>query len=115
MILDADALYALFVRDSPGHWATFGRVELADERFAVSPFTVAAVAHMVRERMGVEAVVLTLGELAGGAWEIAEVDPDHLAAIAARLADDPDSTVEQTSAQLLAEDRDDELLSTHHG
>jgi hypothetical protein len=115
LILDVDALYALFVQDSPGHWATYGRVELADERFAVSAFTVAALAERVRERIGAEAVALALGELAGGAWEIAALTPDHLAAIAERVAEDPGLSIEQASAQLLAEERDDELLSTHHG
>ena len=51
------------------------------EQLVVSPFVIAELEPLVRERFGVEGWLVVLDELAGGAWTLATVDEGHLAAV----------------------------------
>lgn len=101
MILDAATLYAFFVQNAPGHWGALGEVELfaGIEQLVVSPFVVAELEPLVRERVGAEGWLATLDQLAGGAWSIATIDPSHLAAMRDLVAGG--STLAQASVAVL--------------
>jgi predicted nucleic acid-binding protein len=103
VILDAHALYAFFVRDSPQHWAVAGELELVGsfEELLVSPFVVAELEVMVRERVGADGWLLALEQLGGGAWTIAPVDAPHLAAMHRHVA--AGATLAEASVAVLAE------------
>jgi hypothetical protein len=88
VIFDAEMLYGFFVVDSKRHWGVAGEVELAAgfEELIVSPFVIAELEPMVTGRLGPEAWLAVLEQLAGGAWTIAAVDLEHLAAVRERVA-----------------------------
>jgi hypothetical protein len=88
VILDATTLLSFFDRESVDHWAVTGEIELAAEieQLVVSPFVIAELELIVRERYGAEAWLSTLDALAQGAWAIAPVSPQHLAALRPRVA-----------------------------
>jgi hypothetical protein len=83
VILDATKLYGFFVQNSPGHWGVVGEVEFVAgfEELVVSPFVVAELESVIRERVGEDGWLAALDQLASGAWTIAAVDPPHLAAM----------------------------------
>ncbi|WP_309620686.1 hypothetical protein [Salinibacterium sp.] len=88
MILTAQTLLSYFDGGTPGHWAVAGRIELAAEceELVVSPFVIAELEPMIREKFGPEEWCEVLGELAGGAWTIATVDTAHLRSMREHLA-----------------------------
>lgn len=88
MIIDAGTLLSFFDRDDPTHWAVTGTIELlsSSEQLVISPFVIAELEPIVRERYGPEGWLATLDELAGGAWAIATIDSEHLAAMRDRVA-----------------------------
>ena len=103
MIFDTEMLYAFFVRDAKAHWAVAGAVELVggSEELVVSPFVVAELEPLVKERVGQEGWLAMLDELAGGAWTIAALGPRHLAAVRERVA--AGETLAGASVAVLAE------------
>lgn len=82
MILDAATLLSLFDRDDASHWSVTATIELAGrfENLTVSPFVIAELESIIRERFGTEGWGAVLEQLASGAWSIANVDARHLAA-----------------------------------
>jgi len=88
VIFDAEMLYAFFVADSKRHWAIAGETELAvgSEDLIVSPFVVAELERIVRERLGLAAWLAVLEQLASGAWAIVAVDTEHLTSVRERAA-----------------------------
>ncbi len=90
MIADTSGLLALFNRGEPEHEAVRRAVERAREPLVVSPYVVAELDYLVATRVGVEAELAVLRELAGGAYELPHLGPDDLervAAVVARYAD----------------------------
>lgn len=83
MILDAATLYDYFVYDSAGHWGVAGEIEFVGtfEELVVSPFVIAELEVLVRERVGDDGWLAALERLAGGAWTIPAVDTAHLSAM----------------------------------
>lgn len=88
MIVNAGTLLSFFDRDDPAHWAVTGTIELlsGSEQLVISPFVVAELEPIVRDRYGPEGWLAVLDELAGGAWAIATIDSEHLAAMRERVA-----------------------------
>ncbi|MGQ0434975.1 MAG: PIN domain-containing protein [Microthrixaceae bacterium] len=82
MIADTSGLLALFNRAEPAHDRVRAAVEAADGPLVVSPFVVAELDYLVATRLGVDAELAVLGELAGGAYEFATIDAADLAACA---------------------------------
>ena len=89
MILTALTLLPYFDSGAPGHWSVAGAVELAAEfeRLVVSPFVIAELEPLIREKFGPEGWCEVLDELAGGAWTIATVDSAHLRAMREHVAE----------------------------
>lgn len=104
MIVDTRTLLGFFDRKQRSHWALRGTVELAAETepLVVSPFVIAELEGIVRERYGERGWLAVLDELAGGAWVIAAVTPEHLAAVRERVAGG--ATLADASVAALAEE-----------
>jgi predicted nucleic acid-binding protein len=88
VILDTRTLLDYFDASSPRRWTAAGLIENAGtyEELVVSPFVIAELERLVRERFGGEGWLLALEQLASGAWTIASVDAEHLEAVRARVA-----------------------------
>ena len=90
MIVDTSALLAFFDSDEPDHAAVTTIVDAATEPLVVSPYVVAELDYLVASRLGVSAELAVLGELAGGAWDLATFGTEDLAqaqAVVERYAD----------------------------
>ncbi|MCQ3804149.1 MAG: PIN domain-containing protein [Acidimicrobiia bacterium] len=80
MIADTSGLIPFFNQSDPDHEAMVGCLEERDSVIVVSPFVVAEIDYLVATRLGVEWELEVLRELAGGAYELATMDADDLAA-----------------------------------
>ncbi len=86
IIADTSGLLSSYVESGPQHEAVVEWMEKRDPVLVVSPFVVAEVDYLVATRKGVEAELAVLRELASGAYELATMDADDLAA-GARLVE----------------------------
>lgn len=83
MIVDTSALLAYFDAAEPDHQAVSRVIEQSEDVLVVSPYVVAELDYLVATRVGVDAEVAVLRELAGGAWELADLGASELAQAAA--------------------------------
>ncbi|BBX98276.1 type II toxin-antitoxin system VapC family toxin [Mycobacterium lacus] len=72
MIVDTSALLAFFDVAEPDHAAVTGCIDRSEEVLVVSPYVVAELDYLIATRVGVDAELAVLRELASGAWELAE-------------------------------------------
>jgi uncharacterized protein len=79
VIVDTSALLAYFDAGEPDHDAVSGVIDGSEEPLVVSPYVVAELDYLIATRVGVDAELAALQELAGGAWELAAFgEPDDL-------------------------------------
>jgi uncharacterized protein len=79
VIVDTSALLAYFDTGEPDHDKVSDVIDRSDEPLVVSPYVVAELDHLIATRVGIEAELAVLHELAGGAWELAAFGvPDDL-------------------------------------
>ena len=71
MIVDTSALVAYFDANEPDHDAVSRVIDGSDEVLVVSPYVIAELDDLVAIRVGVDAELEVLKELASGAWELA--------------------------------------------
>ena len=71
MIVDTSALLAYFDANEPDHDAVSRVIDGSDEALVVSPYVIAELDYLVATRVGVDAELEVLRELASGAWELA--------------------------------------------
>ena len=105
MIVDTSALIAFFNRSEPDHAAVTAVLTTTAEPLVLSPYVVAEVDYLVATRLGVEAELAVLRELAGGAWELASFGPDDLRAatgIVDRYADQSIGVADASNVVLAA-------------
>ena len=79
IIADTSGLIAFFSEHGPRHEAVVSWVEANDPIIVVSPFVIAEVDYLVATRKRVRAEVAVLRELAGGAYELAQMSTHDLA------------------------------------
>lgn len=104
MIADTSGLLALFNRREPTHEAVAAAVEASSEPLVVSPFVVAEIDYLVATRLGVDAELAVLAELARGGFDLAEItvgDLGDCASIVERYRDQ-DIGVADASSVVLA-------------
>lgn len=101
IVADTSGLLALFNRREPAHARVAAAVARSTEPLIVSPFVVAELDYLVATRMGVEAELAVLRELASGAYEHATLGPDDLDACADVVARYPDQGIGVTDASLV--------------
>jgi uncharacterized protein len=71
VIVDTSALLAYFDANEPEHNAVSRAIDGSDEPLVVSPYVIAELDYLVTTRVGVDAELAVLRELASGAWELA--------------------------------------------
>ena len=91
MIVDTSALLALFNQREPEHRRVTAAVRAAaPEGLVVSPYVLAELDYLITTRVGVAAELAVLGELTGGAWDLAgmaEADVAGCATVIEKYAD----------------------------
>lgn len=79
ILADTSGLLALFNRREPRHSAVRTAVENEPEPLVVSPYVIAELDCLIATRLGVEAELTVLFELAGGAYHLADFPAEDLA------------------------------------
>ncbi len=105
IIADTSGLLAFFNRSEPRHAAVTEAIEASPGPVVVSPFVLAELDYLVATRMGVEAELSIMTELASGAYALAEFGVTDLA-MAAEIIDryrDPQIGLTDASLVVLAD------------
>jgi uncharacterized protein len=101
IVADTSALLAFFNDKEPDHQAVRRVVEAHDDPLVVSPFVIAELDYLLATRNGVDAELAVLGELGGGAYELASVGADELNRAAAVVANYRDRDIGVADASLV--------------
>jgi uncharacterized protein len=101
IIADTSGLLALFDRTEPAHAEVAAAVEATAHTLVVSPYVIAELDYLVATRIGVEAELTVLAELAGGAYELAELGAADLAAARGVIARYQDQEIGVADASLV--------------
>lgn len=78
IVADTSGLLALFNRREPTHAAVAAVVDAEPEPLVVSPYVVAELDYLVATRLGVDAELTVLAEVAGGAYHLAGFGAEEL-------------------------------------
>jgi len=78
IVADTSGLLALFNRKEPAHAPVARAVAATSQILAVSPFVVAEIDYLAATRLGAEAELAIVRELAGGAYEHPRLADDDL-------------------------------------
>ncbi len=78
MIVDTSALLAYFDATEPDHEAVSRVIEKSADWLVVSPYVVAELDYLLATRVGVDAELAVLRELAAGAWDLADFNVSEL-------------------------------------
>lgn len=78
IVADTSGLLALFNRREPAHAAVKGVVDAEPEPLLVSPYVVAELDYLVATRLGVDADLEVLAEVAGGAYHLSQFGAEEL-------------------------------------
>lgn len=117
IVADTSGLLALFNSREPRHHDARRVVEGADEPLVVSPFVVAELDYLIATRIGVDAEVEVLTELAGGAYHLAQFHADDLRASARIIGRYRGQEIGATDASIVvlaAQHRTRSLLTLDH-
>jgi len=101
IIADTSGLLAYFNAREPSHNSVRQAIEDADDLLVVSPYVVAELDYLVTTRLGIAAELSVLGELAGGAYELAQLDADELNACASVIDRYRDQQIGVTDASIV--------------
>lgn len=116
-IADTSGLLTLFNRTEPEHEAVRGGGGRAGRTARLSSYVLAELDYLVATRVGVEAELAVVRELAGGAYDLAHLDAADLERASAVIARYPDQAVgiADASIVLLADRyRTREILTLDH-
>jgi hypothetical protein len=117
IVADTSGLLALFNRTEPEHEAVRQLVTEAGEPLVVSPCVVAELDYLVATRVGIDAELAVLGELAGGAYDLAVLDASDLSrcsAIIGRYRDQSIGIADASIVVLADRHRTREILTLDH-
>ena len=103
IIADTSGLLALFNKREPTHEQVRGAIT-DNDLLVVSPYVVAELDYLLATRLGIDAELTVLDELAGGAYELAQMEADDVgeAARLIRRYDDQDIGITDASIAVLA-------------
>lgn len=101
ILADTSGLLAFFNDAEPAHEAA--KMVIAGEREAivVSPFVIAELDYLITTRLGVRAELAALGELAGGAYDLAAITAGDLGKCAGLVERYHDQVIGVTDASLV--------------
>jgi predicted nucleic acid-binding protein len=108
IVADTSGLLALFNRREPSHDAARRVVEAEDEPMVVSPYVVAELDHLVATRLGADAELAVLTELAAGGYHLAHFAADDVSAAVRVIERYRDQDVGIADASIVV------LASRHH-
>lgn len=117
IVADTSGLLALFNAREPRHDDVRKAVEREVEPMVVSPYVVAEVDYLVATRLGVDAELRVLNELAGGAYHLADVEEADLRAAAKVVEQYRDQEIGLADASLVvlaARHRTKSILTLDH-
>ena len=100
IIADTSGLLALFNQREPTHEQVRGVIAEADDLLVVSPYVVAEVDYLLATRLGIDAELTVLQELAGGAYELAQMNSDEVGEAARMIGRYRDQEIGITDASL---------------
>ena len=100
-IADTSGLLALVNRSDPDHESVSRFVSEATDPLVVSPYVVAELDSLVARRVGVQAEVEVLRDLAGGSYDLAHVDVTELARACDVIARYADQAIGATDASIV--------------
>jgi uncharacterized protein len=116
-IADTSGLLALFNSSEPEHEVVRRLVADIEEPLVVSPYVVAELDYLVASRVGVDAELAVLDELAGGAYELAQLDSSDLEralAVIRRYRDQSIGLADASIVVLADRRRTREILTLDH-
>jgi uncharacterized protein len=100
IIADTSALLALFNRGDHAHTKVVTFLAANDMPLIVSPFVVAELDYLVATRIGVQAELAVLRELAGGAYDLPALDGEDLRVCSEVIHKYADQNIGVTDASL---------------
>ena len=101
IMADTSGLLALFNRTEPDHESVRKLVASLSEPLVVSAYVVAELDYLVATRVGVEAELAVLGELAGGAYVLPGLEASELTTCAQVIARYRDHSIVVADASLV--------------
>ncbi len=101
IVADTSGLLALYNRAEPAHAAVARAVMATTDVIVVSPYVVAEIDHLMATRLGIDAELAMLRELAGGAYEHPHLADDELTSCAEIIARYQDQQIGVTDASLV--------------
>jgi predicted nucleic acid-binding protein len=101
IVADTSGLLAFYNRREPTHVQVREVVAAERDPLIVSPFVVAELEYLLATRLGVDAAVVAIRELAGGAYELAQLDDRALSDCAAVMERYADQEIGVTDASLV--------------
>lgn len=101
IVADTSGLLVLYNRREKQHADVAKAVAAMRQPLVVSPYVVAELDYLAATRLGVGAEAAILRELAGGAYELAALDSDDLAACAALVERFGDQSIGVADASLV--------------
>jgi predicted nucleic acid-binding protein len=117
IIADTSGLLALFNTREPKHEEARRAIEREIDPIVVSPYVVAELDHLVATRLGVDAELAVLAELAGGAYHLAAFGAHDLAeatAIIERYRDQAIGVADASLVVLAARHQTRSILTLDH-
>ncbi|MDN5854143.1 MAG: PIN domain-containing protein [Actinomycetia bacterium] len=117
LVVDTSALLAYFDSSEPDHDPVDEVITGAGGRLVISPYVVAELDYLVVTRHGVGAGLAVLGELSGGAWELADVGIDDVkraSAIIAKYRDQEIGVADASNVVLAERIRTDVIVTLDH-
>ncbi|MGI8631296.1 MAG: PIN domain-containing protein [Solirubrobacterales bacterium] len=101
IVADTSGLLCLFNRREAAHQRVVASVTGSGDVLVVSPYVVAELGYLAASRLGVEAELTILRELAGGAYELAALDASAVARCADLVEQYADQDIGVTDASLI--------------
>ena len=101
MIADTSGLLALFNRTEPEHEPVRRLVAGIEDPLVVSPYVVAELDYLVATRVGVDAELAILEELAGGAYDLAHLEATDLSRASTVIARSRDQSIGIAEAEVI--------------
>jgi predicted nucleic acid-binding protein len=101
IIADTSGLLALFNAREPRHGDVARAVDAVETPLVVSPFVLAELDYLIATRLDVKAELSILDELGGGAYVLADFQPDEIASARDVIARYPDQEIGLADASLV--------------
>jgi len=117
LVCDTSGLIAYFDSSDRHHARVMTTIEADEGPFVISPYVLAEVDYLIATRHGVQAELVVLEELSGGAWDLACCDREELRVargLVERYSDQQIGVTDASLVVLASRFRTDRLLTLDH-